>query len=110
MTISEQDAISIDKCESSILRTAYPTIRDAISKHLTEISKKSRKKNSEEEVIANPHPYQVDVEVGRFIFTSESLYGETILAYEMTWKASIDIDDFLDLKICEMIMKKSITP
>ena len=42
MTISEQDAISIDKCESSILQTAYPTIRDAISKHLSEISKKSR--------------------------------------------------------------------
>jgi UV DNA damage repair endonuclease len=27
MTISEQDAISIDKCESSILRTAYPDFR-----------------------------------------------------------------------------------
>ncbi len=46
MTISEQDAISIDKCESSILRTAYPTIRDAISKHLTEISKKKPKKEA----------------------------------------------------------------
>ena len=46
MTISEQDAISIDKCESSILRTAYPTIRDAISEHLTEISKKKPKKET----------------------------------------------------------------
>jgi hypothetical protein len=41
MTISERDAISIDNCEKAVLRTAYPTIRDAISKHLTEISKKS---------------------------------------------------------------------
>lgn len=38
--ISEQDAISIDKVDSSVLQTAYPAIRDAISKHLTEISKK----------------------------------------------------------------------
>ena len=41
MTINEQDAISIDKCESSVLRTAYPMIRDALSKHLTEVSKKN---------------------------------------------------------------------
>jgi hypothetical protein len=27
MTINEQDAISIDKCESSVLQTAYPMIR-----------------------------------------------------------------------------------
>ena len=40
MTINEQDAISIDKCESSVLQTAYPMIRDAVSKHLTEVSKK----------------------------------------------------------------------
>jgi hypothetical protein len=44
MTITEQDAISIDKCESAILRTAHPTIRDAISKHLSEVSKKKRLK------------------------------------------------------------------
>lgn len=40
MTISEKDAISIDNCESAVLRTAHPTIRAAISKHLSEISKK----------------------------------------------------------------------
>lgn len=40
MTISEQDAMSIDKCEKSVLLAAHPTIRDAISKHLSEISKK----------------------------------------------------------------------
>ena len=41
VTINEQDAISIDKCESSVLQTAYPMIRDALSKHLTEVSKKN---------------------------------------------------------------------
>lgn len=40
MAISEQDAISIDNCERAVLMTAYPTIRDAISKHLSAISKK----------------------------------------------------------------------
>jgi len=40
MTISEADAISIDNCESSVLRTAHPAIREAISRHLSEISKK----------------------------------------------------------------------
>lgn len=41
MTISEADSISIDNCEQAILQTAYPTIRNAISKHLEELSKKS---------------------------------------------------------------------
>ena len=41
MTISEQDAASIDMCEKSVLQTAYPTIREAVSSHLSEVSKKS---------------------------------------------------------------------
>jgi hypothetical protein len=41
MIISEQDAISIDKVESSVLQTAYPTMREAVSRHLTQISKKN---------------------------------------------------------------------
>lgn len=45
ITISEQDAISIDKCEKSVLRTAYPTIREAVAKHLSELSKKKRLKD-----------------------------------------------------------------
>ena len=40
MVISEKDAVSIDKCEKTILKTAYPTIRSALSEHLTGISKK----------------------------------------------------------------------
>jgi hypothetical protein len=44
MTIDEKDAISIDNCEKSILLTAYPSIRDAISAHLSEVSKKKRTK------------------------------------------------------------------
>ncbi len=44
MTISEQDAVSIDMCEKSVLQTAYPSIREAVSKHLSEISKKKPRK------------------------------------------------------------------
>ena len=49
MIISEQDAISIDMCEKSVLQTAYPTIREAVSNHLSDISKKKPKKNLEKE-------------------------------------------------------------
>ncbi len=41
MTISEEDAISIDKCEQALLKTSYKSIREAISRHLTEVSKKN---------------------------------------------------------------------
>ncbi len=73
MTISELDAVSIDNCEKAVLRTAYPTIREAISKHLSEISKKiAFERAGSQEVIANSHPYRVDGEAGRFEFTAHS--------------------------------------
>ena len=50
MTISERDAISIDNCEKAVLMTAYPTIRKAISKHLSEISKKKPLKKPDQEM------------------------------------------------------------
>ena len=45
MVISEQDAISIDMCERSVLQIAYPTIREAVSNHLSQISKKNRNRS-----------------------------------------------------------------
>jgi hypothetical protein len=49
MTITEQDAINIDNCENALLQTAHPTIRDALSKHLSEVSKKKRLKKPKQE-------------------------------------------------------------
>jgi hypothetical protein len=49
MTIDERDAISIDKCEKALLLTAYPSIRDAISAHLSEISKKKPRKKGRQQ-------------------------------------------------------------
>ena len=40
MIIDEKDGVSIDKSEKAVLSTAYPTIRDALSKHLENVSKK----------------------------------------------------------------------
>ncbi len=77
MTISEQDAISIDRCESAVLETAYPAIREAVSRHSAEMSKKKacEKSCNEERVMANPHSYKVDGEIGRFDFTTHSIFS-----------------------------------
>ena len=40
MIIDKKDAVSIDNSEKALLSTAYPTIRDALSKHLENVSKK----------------------------------------------------------------------
>ena len=56
MIISEQDAISIDKVESSVLQTAYPTMREAVSRHLTQISKKPVKEAMAVERSVQPIP------------------------------------------------------
>jgi hypothetical protein len=44
MVIDEVDAISIDKCEHAVLMANYPAIREAISRHLSELSKKRLEK------------------------------------------------------------------
>jgi hypothetical protein len=41
--LSDADAISIDKAEQAILRTCWPAMRDALSQHLTAVSKKKPK-------------------------------------------------------------------
>ena len=40
ITLSEKDSLNIDTCEHALLSTAHPALRAAISKHLTEVSKK----------------------------------------------------------------------
>ena len=44
MNISQSEAVSIDKCEKSLLQTAYPALREALKDHMTDISKKKRPK------------------------------------------------------------------
>lgn len=35
-----------------------------------------------------------------------SIYGETILAYAMSREDSVDVDEMLDLRICEMLLRE----
>jgi len=49
MVIDEVDAISIDKCEQAVLMANYPAIREAISRHLSELSKKKLEKEQPKE-------------------------------------------------------------
>ena len=39
-TISETEAINIDKCENALLKINFEALREALSRHLEEISKK----------------------------------------------------------------------
>jgi len=44
LSISEEEALNIDKCENAVMKTAYPAIRDALSTHLESLSKKKPRK------------------------------------------------------------------
>jgi hypothetical protein len=78
LVMSEAQAISIDDCEESLLRANFPAIREAISKHLTEISKKKTQERGGvgAKVAESARPYRVDGEVGRFTFTTHDLTAD----------------------------------
>jgi hypothetical protein len=40
LVLSETDAISIDACEQALLKTTYPMLRETLSTHLSDLSKK----------------------------------------------------------------------
>lgn len=40
LTINENAGESIDDCETAILKTAFPAIRQALARHLERVSKK----------------------------------------------------------------------
>lgn len=42
ITLSEADAMNIDACEQAVLQTLYPTLRDTLAAHFSEVSKKKR--------------------------------------------------------------------
>ena len=44
------------------------------------------------------------------LMEKHSLYGETTIPFEMNPDVSIDIDEFWDLQLCEMIMKNNVRP
>ena len=40
LVLSETAAINMDACEQALLQTTYPTLRETLSTHLSELSKK----------------------------------------------------------------------
>jgi len=40
LVLSEADAMCIDACEQALLQTTYPMLRETLSSHLRELSKK----------------------------------------------------------------------
>jgi len=40
IVLSEADAFSIDACEQALLQTTYPTLRETLATHLSELAKK----------------------------------------------------------------------
>jgi hypothetical protein len=38
--LSEVDAVNIDACEQALLQTTYPTLRETLATHLSEMAKK----------------------------------------------------------------------
>lgn len=82
ITISEADAINIDKIENALLKTNYEAIRDAISRHLQKLSKKEAfEVKGNGTLINNHHPFEVDGEVGRFSFQTHSVEKEGKIIY-----------------------------
>ena len=44
MVLSDADACSIDKSEQAVLETTWPAMREALSQHLSAVSKKNRRR------------------------------------------------------------------
>lgn len=44
------------------------------------------------------------------LLEQHSIYGKTILAYEMRREDSVDIDEMLDLRFCEMLLRERTSP
>jgi hypothetical protein len=40
IVLSEAEAMNIDACEQALLQTTYPTLRETLATHLSEVSKK----------------------------------------------------------------------
>ncbi len=83
MAIDLNDAINIDKCESSVLQVVCPSIRNASACHLSEVSTKMAIEKAEgvREVIANQTPYRADGESGRFEFKTHSVIDNGLIFY-----------------------------
>ncbi len=75
MTLTELEAISIDTCEQAVLKTAYPTLRKALSTHLRDVSRQHAMAHQREgQEVKTSWAGRVDGEIGRFEFVRYQLF------------------------------------
>ncbi len=83
LILSETEAMNIDVCEQALLQTTYPTLREALATHLSELSKiQAREHQSEGTLVTNTWPYRVDGEVGRFEFPTYRVCQDGTTVYD----------------------------
>ena len=81
IVVPQKFAESIDKCEKALLAINYPAIREALSHHMSEISRQEAERYGIGLLKKNLNLYQVEGEVGRFGFETYSKtnsYGEEL--------------------------------
>ena len=81
IVIGRESGQSINQCERALLAVNYPAIREALSRHLSEVSKQEAEAYRPGVLKKNTHPYPVDGEIGRFSFETYSrvnLYDEVL--------------------------------
>jgi hypothetical protein len=77
--MSEEEAESIDAVEKKFINLNRQVLKEGISEHLANISKKKCQKYQEQNggiIEKNGKPYKVDGEVGRFTFETHSVYAD----------------------------------
>jgi len=80
--ISEKPGCNIDQCEKALLQANYPALREALSAHLTQISKKKAcQVGAEHDCYVNEVPYQVYGEIGRFAFNTHRIQSSGQLVF-----------------------------
>jgi len=80
--ISTKDGETIDGIERAVVDTSYDAMRKALSKHLSELSKKksSERMTNSSVSIVNPTQYRVDGEAGRYTFeTHKVVEGKNVV-------------------------------
>jgi hypothetical protein len=86
IVIGGESGQSIDQCEQALLAVNYPAIREALSRHLSEVSRQEAEVSRPGVLKKNATPYPVDGEIGRFSFETYSrvnLYGEVSKAIRL---------------------------
>ena len=85
--ISGEQGCNIDQCERALLQANSPALRDALSTHLTAISKKKAIEMGQEcDCYVNERPIQVDGEVGRFTFNTHCIQLQEKLIFDTSKK------------------------